>query len=786
MPDLSSLNPPQREAVLHGAGPLVVFAGAGSGKTRVITYRIAHLVEGGVPAERILAVTFTNKAAGELRARLMGLLRGAGTPWVGTFHAICARLLRRHAEHVGLNPKFVIYDDTDQKALLTRILRDLDIDERRFTPREMGRFIEQQKQKLHLPDDVEVHDAVAEIGLRVYRAYDAHMLQASALDFNDLLMRMVLGLRNSTALRHVLQQQWEHVLVDEFQDTNIAQLELTRVLCETHRNLFVVGDDDQSIYKWRGAERRNILDFRNSFADAKVVKLEQNYRSTAHILSAAMAIITRNEEREPKQLWTDNAPGEKVRVIKCGDERDEARAISETLHKLRDHGLKLSQMAVFYRTHAQSRVLEEEMRARNIAYRVIGGQRFYERSEVKDVLAYLRVIENPQDDVSLLRIINTPVRGIGKTTIDRVLDQAAQAGRSVWTTLRAAAIDELPKAASLKLRAFVALIEGYAEQAKTLGPHAIAEHVLESTGYLSALRAEDSVEADGRIENVQELLASLREFENEAETPTLSQYLELITLQTNADETDNFEKLTLMTVHAAKGLEFPVVWVAGLEERLFPLSRGPNGLSHEDIEEERRLAYVALTRAEKRLFLSYARTRMLHGERMLGIPSPFLDELPEQHIARISRVDDSLFGGNVPRSTLGSVMSGGPRYEYDAPARSVQNANAYPGRSSWSSGARVPARPGSTRPTPRRDTGTFLGAGGGRPVKPTRAPGESYVDRSDGDASGEIQPGMLVRHAKYGEGSVISVEYGKPIRVTVRFAGWGVKQIVSTYLEAAG
>jgi DNA helicase-2/ATP-dependent DNA helicase PcrA len=355
----------------------------------------------------------------------------------------------------------------------------------------------------------------------------------------------------------------------------------------------------------------------------------------------------------------------------------------------------------------------------------------------------------------------------------------------VWTTLRAPALEDLPKAATQKLRAFVELIEGYAQKAQTLGPHGVAEHVLDSTGYLSALRDADSVEADGRIENVQELLASVREFENEAETPTLSQYLELITLQTNADELDNREKLTLMTVHAAKGLEFAVVWVAGMEERLFPLSRGPNGLSHEDIEEERRLAYVALTRAEQRLFLSYARTRMLHGERMLGIPSPFLDELPEQHIARVSRVDESLFGGSTPRSTLGSVMGGGPRYEYDTPARSVQSTSAYPGRSTWSAGARVPPKPGSQRPPVRREQTSFIGVGGGAP-KPARAPGESYVDRSDGDVPGEIQAGMLVRHAKYGEGSVISVEYGKPIRVTVRFAGWGVKQIVSTYLEAGG
>ncbi|HEX6242792.1 MAG TPA: UvrD-helicase domain-containing protein, partial [Polyangiales bacterium] len=385
MLDLSSLNPPQREAVLHGAGPLVVFAGAGSGKTRVITYRIAHLIGAhGVPAERILAVTFTNKAAGELRARLLGILGNAGYPWVGTFHSICARLLRRHAELVGLNAKFVIYDDTDQKAMLTRVLRDLDIDERRFTPREMARFIEQQKQKLIRPSEVAVHDAHTEIGVRVYSLYDERMQQSGAVDFNDLLMRMVLALRDSVPLRHVLQNQWEHVLVDEFQDTNVAQLELVRVLCEKHRNLCVVGDDDQSIYKWRGAERRNILDFRSSFAEAKIVKLEQNYRSSGHILSAAMAIITRNSEREPKQLWTQNAAGEKLRVIKCGDERDEARAISETLRQLKDHGLRWSEMAVFYRTHAQSRVLEEEMRARNIAYRVIGGQRFYERAEVKD------------------------------------------------------------------------------------------------------------------------------------------------------------------------------------------------------------------------------------------------------------------------------------------------------------------------------------------------------------------------------------------------------------------
>jgi DNA helicase-2/ATP-dependent DNA helicase PcrA len=770
MLDLSSLNPPQREAVLYGDGPLVVFAGAGSGKTRVITYRIAHLVgERGVPAYRILAVTFTNKAAGELRARLHTLLSEGANPWLGTFHSICARLLRRHAELIGLDPKFVIYDDTDQRALLTRVLRDLDIDERRFTPRDMARFIDRQKQKLCTPAEVEVHDAASEVGARVYAAYEARTQQSGALDFNDLLMRMVLGMRHNEALRSQLASFWQYVLVDEFQDTNLAQLELVQMLCEKHRNLCVVGDDDQSIYKWRGAERRNILDFRRSFAEAAVVKLEQNYRSSGHILASAMTIIARNNDREPKQLWTENQPGEKVRVITCADERDEARAFSETLRTLRDHGLRLSQAAVFYRTHAQSRVLEEEMRARNVAYRVIGGQRFYERAEVKDLLAYLRVVENPHDDVSLLRIINTPARGIGKTTVERVLDLSAQSGQSVWTTLLAPALEELPRAATSKLRAFVDLVRDFTTKAASgLGPGSLAEHVLDATGYVSSLRSEDSVEADARIENVQELLASLREYESEAELPTLSQYLELITLQTNADEADGGDKLTLMTVHAAKGLEFPVVWVAGLEERLFPLSRSGD-LTDEDLEEERRLAYVAFTRAERRLFLSYARIRRLHGDTMVGLPSRFLDELPAEHVARISRVQE-------PARVFAAPS--GSRYEYEAtPYRGARPGGWSGGGRSTPNGARAPE--GALRPQRRvesRAPSRSAPAHG-------RTPGESYVDRSDGDHDGLLSQGMQVRHAKFGEGEVLSVEAGRPPRATVRFPGWGVKQVVLSYLE---
>ncbi len=793
MLDLASLNPPQHAAVLHGDGPLVVFAGAGSGKTRVITYRIAHLVsERGVYPDRILAVTFTNKAAGEMRARIQSLLPGVSLPWIGTFHAICARLLRRHAEAIGVNPRFVIYDDTDQKAMLTRVVRDLDLDERRFAPRELARNIEAFKRDMIGPEDVPQHGYQDEVVQRVYTTYEARMAQCGALDFNDLIYRMVLALRQNEVLRSLFQRLWQYILVDEFQDTNLSQLELVRVLSAQHQNLCVVGDDDQSIYKWRGADRRNILDFKSSFPDACVVKLEQNYRSSAHILSAAMAVIEKNGEREPKSLWTDNPSGEKIRIITCSDERDEARAISEAIRKLRDR-YELSQMVIFYRTHAQSRVLEEEMRACNLPYRVIGGQRFYDRAEVKDVLGYLRVIVNPNDDVSVLRIINTPTRGIGKTTIDRVLDLAAQQGNGVWAALESTlSSSTLPKSATSKLAVFVELMRDLMQRANNgAGPGSVAELVLEKTNYLQALRDEDTAEADGRIENIQELVASMAEFENEADTPTLAQYLETVTLQTNADDVDAMQKLTLMTVHAAKGLEFPVVWVAGLEERIFPMSR-EDTISHEDLEEERRLAYVAFTRAEQRLFLSYACARRLHGDLMLGIPSRFMDEIPETHVERVSRVNvtssrsgygaGSYGSGSRPYGSYGSnapnasaSYGSGTRYEYDAPPRASQPAGANAPRN-----APVP-RPVPSRPVQR----SFIGAKGSS--KPNVGSGESYVDRSEGDgeAAGGMFAGMRVRHAKYGEGEIKQVEMGSPVRVTVAFAGWGVKQIVASYLEPA-
>ncbi|MGB8223988.1 MAG: UvrD-helicase domain-containing protein, partial [Polyangiales bacterium] len=433
MLDLSSLNSRQREAVVHEGGPLVVFAGAGSGKTRVITFRVAQLISvHDVAPWRILAVTFTNKAAGEMRERLLSLLGDRGSAvQVGTFHATCARLLRRHGESVGLSKDFTIYDDQDQQALVKRVLRDLGLDEKRYQPKVMAGRINRAKQEVQGPEDIETPDAWSEVVRRVYLAYEQRLQQANALDFGDLIYRTVRALESDAGFRESVIGRFSQVLVDEFQDTNHAQFRLVQLLSEGHRNLCVVGDDDQSIYRWRGADRRNILDFRASFPDATLVKLEQNYRSTKRILRAANSVIARNTDREPKELWTDNQEGEAILVVRTMDERDEARLVLRGVHELVSQGHKLDDVAVFYRTHAQSRVIEESLRSANIGYRIIGGMRFYDRAEVKDLLAYLRVMINPSDDMSLLRIVNTPARGIGKTTITRLLDLAANQGRSL-------------------------------------------------------------------------------------------------------------------------------------------------------------------------------------------------------------------------------------------------------------------------------------------------------------------------------------------------------------------
>ena len=540
MLDLGSLNSRQREAVVHEGGPLVVFAGAGSGKTRVITFRVANLIQAhDVAPWRILAVTFTNKAAGEMRERLLKLLgEDGGAVRVGTFHATCARLLRRHGEFVGLSKDFTIYDDQDQQALVKRVLRDLGLDDKRYQPKAVAGRINRAKQEVQGPDDIETPDAWSQVLKRVYAAYEERLHKANALDFGDLIYRTVRALESSEGFRQEVVGRFSHVLVDEFQDTNHAQFRLVRLLAEGHRNLCVVGDDDQSIYRWRGADRRNILDFRTSFADATLVKLEQNYRSTQRILRAANAVIARNVEREPKELWTDNPEGDAILVVRTMDERDEARLVLRGVREWLAQGHRLSDVAVFYRTHAQSRVIEEALRGANLAYRIVGGMRFYDRAEVKDVLAYLRVISNPADDMSLLRIINTPSRGIGKTTITRLLDMAAEQGRGLSDMLEDPdTLAQFSTAARKRLGGFQGLmgeLRDFAASGAPLGE--IGAEVVNRSGYADVLRDDDSPESDARFQNLQELVASMDEHQREQPDSTLPEFLENVTLHTVADE----------------------------------------------------------------------------------------------------------------------------------------------------------------------------------------------------------------------------------------------------------
>ncbi|MGD8858727.1 MAG: UvrD-helicase domain-containing protein [Myxococcales bacterium] len=762
----SGLNEQQRAAVLHGDGPLVVFAGAGSGKTRVITHRVAHLVgELGVAPWRILAVTFTNKAAGEMRERLSALLPGGAEDlWVGTFHAICARLLRRYHEEVGIRRDFVIYDDADQKAMLTRIIRDMGFDERRYHPRMVAGAINRAKQEGLGVDRHEPGDDFERAIHEIFEVYEARMAESGALDFGDLIFRLVDGMRANPALLSELQDRFSHVLVDEYQDTNHVQYLMVQMLCERSRNLCVVGDDDQSIYRWRGADRRNILDFTRHFPDARLIKLEQNYRSTQRILRVANAVVRHNIDRQEKELWTENDEGAKVTLIACGDERDEASTLVKAMQMLLQAGYARSELALLYRTHAQARVFEEALRFHELPYRVVGGVRFYDRAEVKDLLAYLRVVHNPSDDVSLLRIINVPTRGIGKTTVNRLLEAAARGGRSVWKALAEAEQDPAHSTAGrkalLRFRGLIEMLRERAEQGE--GPAGIARTVLDETGYVQALEDEDTAEADARLENLREVVGSMLEFERDAQEPTLTAFLELVTLQTDVDRVETGDAITLMTVHAAKGLEFPVVMVAGLEEEMFPHRGVAPDDDPDELEEERRLAYVAFTRAEQRLFLSYVHVRRVYGEIRYRRPSRFLDEMPQAELERVGEAGSTAAqratGGTGGYGGYGSVGRGGA--------------------------GRFPSRRGggqTSLPLPGRSASTSA------PKTPAVLPGDSYVDCSEVSDVDEVglRRGMRVRHKKFGIGEVTTVGDGMPPRVTVIFPGWGEKTLVSSYLELA-
>lgn len=655
--DLDTLNGPQREAVLCTEGPLLVLAGAGSGKTRVLTHRIAHLVEDlNVAPWQIMAITFTNKAAAEMRERLQSLIGGgARGMWVSTFHSMCVRILRTDCERVGFAKGFTIYDDSDSKRLVEQIMDELNIDKKRYPIPALRNRISQAKNDLQVAEVFaeKTSDQVGQVAARVYTRLQERLRQLNAFDFDDLLLYTWLLLKNHPDVLAAYQNRFRYLMVDEYQDTNHAQYVLTQLLAAAHKNIMVVGDDDQSIYSWRGADLRNILDFEKDYPEARVVKLEENYRSMGNILAAANAVIANNLTRKPKKLFTSKPAGDKISVYSATDERDEGRWIASEIEHQHGEGMSYNQIAVFYRTNAQSRMLEDMLMRAGVPYRLIGGTRFFDRAEIRDVMAYLNLVVNPANDVAAHRVINVPKRGIGKTTVEHIDYVARETG---ITFLQAAELciadDQIRSATRKAIAEFVALIHEAQSYAGDL--RKVVEAIVDKAGLIRVLEAENSDDAAGRIENIQELFGVVDEYaqthddadalfepptaedapEADDEPPvrtfqanSLPDFVEWVTLRTDMDTVaEDGEAITMMTIHAAKGLEFDCVFVAGMEESLFP--HGNSSQDSQGLEEERRLAYVAITRARKKLYLTNAFTRQIFGQSSANPPSRFIGEIP--------------------------------------------------------------------------------------------------------------------------------------------------------------
>ena len=650
---LEGLNAPQREAVLHSEGPLLILAGAGSGKTRVLTHRIAQLVGSGQarPGE-ILAITFTNKAAQEMRDRVQGLVGGrARAMWVMTFHSACARMLRADAEKLGYTRGFTIYDEQDSLRLVKNCIEELDIDPKRFAPRGIRRQISDAKNQLLDAEAyrLKVGSFFEQTTADVYDIYEPRLHAANAMDFDDLLFRCVNLLELFGEVRDRYRRAFRFVLVDEYQDTNRAQYRWLHLLCEEHRNLAVVGDDDQAVYGFRGADIRNILDFERDWPDAHVVKLEQNYRSTQTILNASNSVIANNRSRKPKTLWSDLGAGDPVHVRELDDEHAEARFVVSEIERLVDEGASRDDIAVFYRTNAQSRVLEDMLVRYGVSYQVIGGTRFYERAEIKDALAYLTLLVNPSDTVAFGRIVNSPRRGIGQTSQARIAGYANTLGEPIWDV--AARPDTIPGLGTAAVKAvgrFMSVMERLRERVEGgAGVGDLLHETLEETGYTEALQAERTVESQVRLENLEELVGVGREYDATPEEPSVEEFLQQIALFSEQDNLRDEQGLvTLMTLHNAKGLEFDTVFMIGMEEQVFPHSRA---VEAGDLEEERRLAYVGITRARRELYLSSARTRALFGNRDWNLRSRFIDEIQLEY----TDVDESTPTGREAASTWG-------------------------------------------------------------------------------------------------------------------------------------
>jgi DNA helicase-2/ATP-dependent DNA helicase PcrA len=669
---LAGLNPPQREAVTYGDGPLLILAGAGSGKTRVLTHRIAYLVRTErVRAGEILAITFTNKAAQEMRERVELLLgRRTRAMWVMTFHSACARMLRSEAPRLGYSKSFTIYDQADSRRQIKRVLDDLGVDPKRYTPAAIGAQISDAKNKLRDADAYRqiVGSFFEQTVADVYDLYEREMHRANAMDFDDLLVRAVNVLELFPEVRERYANTFRHVLVDEYQDTNHAQYRWLQLLAGEHRNLAVVGDDDQSVYSFRGADIQNILGFQDDYPDAKTIRLEQNYRSTQTILSVANAVVAHNRGRMAKSLWTDLGEGDPVKVREMPDEHAEGRYVAGEIERLVDQGVSREEIAVFYRTNAQSRVLEDTLVRAEIGYQVIGGTKFYERAEIKDAVAYLNWLVNPQDIGAFSRVANSPRRGIGQTSLGRVIAHANTTGEPIWDVASSpAAVPALGTAAVRAFERFMATMHVLRERVAADAPVAqLLDETLQETGYLESLEAERTIEAQGRIENLQELIEVAREYDAGNPEGTLADFLQQISLVADTDQLRDDEGLvTLMTLHNAKGLEFPIVFMIGMEDGVFPHSRA---LDEGTLEEERRLCYVGITRAQRDLYLTYARQRTLFGAREYGLRSRFLDEIPDALTDEERAAPDTQWSGGGRLARESSSAWAAPGSEEPAPS----------------------------------------------------------------------------------------------------------------------
>lgn len=667
---LTSLNPQQQEAVRCTEGPLLIMAGAGSGKTRVLVHRVAYLIEEkGVDPAQILAITFTNKAAREMRERIEQLVGNSSRRmWIGTFHATCVRILRQDIHHLGLHRNFVIYDDSDQQLLIKKCLKELNIDEKKFTPRGMAAAISNAKNKCWNPEKFGqmAGDFFETKAADVYKLYQRKLTENNALDFDDLIMKTVELFSKKPEVLRYYRHKFRYILVDEYQDTNHSQYRLIQMLAEGHENLCVVGDPDQSIYRWRGADIQNILDFEQDYQNAQVIRLEQNYRSTQNILNAANAVICHNMERKEKNLWTDQGAGAKIVYRVTEDERAEGAFVAETAYGLHvQEGISYQDCVVLYRTHAQSRALEDAFIKYKIPYRIYGGIKFYDRKEIKDTMAYLKVLSNPDDGVSLARIINEPKRGIGLASWEKIESYAAMKGITAYT-----ALGELIEIPGLSARAIHAL-QGFYDFMQTLMEKKnhlfltpLAEELWQRTGYINALKEDKSSEGESRLENLQEFLSVTAEFDQTAEEPTLENFLAQISLSTDLDSLrEEDAAVTMMTLHTAKGLEFPVVFLVGLEEGVFPHGRAM--LDEEEMEEERRLCYVGMTRAKERLYISRSYHRMLWGKSQYNGESRFLKEIP------VELMDD----GTGDRGTGDRPTSGNQKAILSAPGKAESLMN---------------------------------------------------------------------------------------------------------------